>query len=134
MRDGAIRPWLDRALREALRARDTVTVSAVRSALAALDNAQAVSAAPAPGASDSPHVAGAAAGLGAGEAERRRLSEAEARGIVRAEVAERQAAALEYENSGHPDQAARLRREVAVLGAVLDGATHGARRVPGPDG
>ena len=62
MRDGAIRPWLDRALREALRARDTVTVSAVRSALAALDNAQAVSAAPAPGASDSPHVAGAAAG------------------------------------------------------------------------
>ena len=133
MQDSAIRPRLERALREALRARDTVAGSAVRSALAALDNAQAVPAAP-PASTGSPHFAGAAAGLGAGEAERRRLSEAEARGIVRAEVAERQAAALEYENSGHPDQAARLRREVAVLGAVLDGATHGARRVPGPDG
>jgi uncharacterized protein len=91
VRDSEIRPRLEQALREALRARDTVAVSAVRSALAALDNAQAVPAVPATGASDSPHFAGAAAGLGAGEAERRRLGEAEARDIVRAEVAEREA-------------------------------------------
>jgi len=123
VQDSAIRPRLEQALREALRARDTGAVSALRSALAALDNAQAVPAAPAPVAgASSPHFAGAAAGLGAGEAERRRLSEAQARDIVRAEVAERQAAAREYERRGHADQAGRLRREAAVLRAALDGA------------
>jgi len=121
--DSAIRKRLEGVLRETLRARDTVAVSALRSALAALDNAQAVPAAPAPVAgASSPHFAGAAAGLGAGEAERRRLSEAQARDIVRAEVAERQAAAREYERRGHADQAGRLRREAAVLRAALDGA------------
>jgi len=70
VQDTAIRVRLERALREALRAHDTVVVSAVRSALAALDNAQAVLAAPATGPS-SPHFAGAAA---AREYERRGLA------------------------------------------------------------
>jgi uncharacterized protein len=83
--DSAIRKRLERVLREALQARDMVAVSAVRSALAALDNAQAVPAPSATGAG-SPHVAGAVAGPRAGEAERRRLSESEAGDIVRAEV------------------------------------------------
>jgi uncharacterized protein len=109
-----------------------VAVSAVRSALAALGNAQAVPAPPATGASDSPHFAGAAAGLGAGEAERRRLGEAEARDIVRAEVAERQAAAREYDRRGLTDQAARLRREATVLAAGLEGAAHGAKPAQAP--
>jgi uncharacterized protein YqeY len=132
VRDGAIRPRLEQALREALRERNAVAVSAVRSALAALDNAQAVPAAPATGASDSPHFAGAAAGLGAGEAERRRLGEAEARDIVRAEVAERQAAAREYDRRGLADQAARLRREATVLRAALEGAAHGTKPPQAP--
>jgi uncharacterized protein YqeY len=41
--------------------------------------------------------------------------------IVRAEISERRAAAQEYEQADHADQAARLRREVQVLSAaVLD--------------
>jgi uncharacterized protein len=131
VQDNAIRPRLERALREAFRARDMVAVSAVRSALAALDNAQAVPAPSATGAA-SPHVAGAVAGLGAGEAERRCLSEGEARDIVRAEVTEREAAAGTYDRSGHAEQAARLRREATVLRAALDGAAHGAKPVQAP--
>jgi uncharacterized protein len=65
---------LQLALREALRARDTVATSALRSALAAIDNASALPAAPAPAAgTGGPHFAGAVAGLAAGEAQRRSL-------------------------------------------------------------
>ena len=119
MPDSGIRKRLERALREALRAHDTVVVSAVRSALAALDNAQAVPAAP-PAGTSSPHFAGAAAGLGGAEAERRRLGETEARGIVRAEVAERQAAAREYERRGLAGRASRLRRKASVLTSAIE--------------
>jgi hypothetical protein len=42
MGDGVVRERLQLALREALRTRDTIAASALRSALAAIDNAQAV--------------------------------------------------------------------------------------------
>ena len=100
--DGSVvRQRLERALRGGLRARDTVAVSALRSALAEIDNA------------------GAAAGLGAGEAGRRGLSAGEAEQIVRAEIAERRAAARDYEQAGHASQASRLRREADVLTSAL---------------
>jgi uncharacterized protein len=119
--DSGIRQRLQLALREAMRARDTIAVSAVRSALAAIDNAGAVPPAPAPApGSGGPHFAGAAPGLGAGEAERRTLTEAQAEQLVRAEVTERQAAARDYDRTGHPHPAARLRREADVLTAALN--------------
>jgi uncharacterized protein len=120
--DTGTRQRLQLALGEALRTRDTVATSALRSALAALDNASAVPAAPAPAAgagTGGPHFAGSVAGLGAGEAERRRLTEAEAEQIVRAEVTERQAAARDYDQTGHADQAGRLRQEAQVLLSVI---------------
>jgi hypothetical protein len=58
-------------------------------------------------------------GLGAGEAQRRGLNEDQVEEIVRAEVAEREAAARDYEQRGHADQADRLRREASVLDAAL---------------
>lgn len=67
-------------------------------------------------------LAGTVAGVGAAEVARRRLSEAQVVAIVRAEVAEREAAARDYERAGHRPQAARLRAEAGVLGAYLDGA------------
>ena len=90
--DNALGTHLRLALREALRARDTIAVSALRSALATIDNASAVPVGPTPAADvGSAHFAGAIQGVGAGEAERRQLSDAELEEIVRAEVAERQA-------------------------------------------
>ena len=119
MADTGTRQRLQLALGEALRARDKVATSALRSALAAIDNASAVPAAPAADVG-SPHFAGTVAGLGAGEAERRRLTEAEAEQIVLGEVAERQAAARDYDQTGHAEQAGQLRREAQVLLSVIE--------------
>jgi uncharacterized protein YqeY len=111
------------ALREALKARDMIAVSALRSALASIDNASAVPGQPPPAAGGgSVHVAGTVRGVGAGEAERRQFSDAELEEIVRAEITERQAAARAYTRSGHADQAGRLGREARVLMSALDEA------------
>jgi uncharacterized protein YqeY len=124
--DSKGRERLQAALRAALKARDKIAVSALRSALAAIDNAGAVPAGPAPAAGvGGRHVAGAAAGLGAGEGERRRLSEGDVDEIVRTEVAERLAAAGDYAQRGHADQAERLRREARVLMSAQEGSFSG---------
>jgi amidohydrolase family protein len=84
--NAAIRDRLRTALHAALRARDKTAASALRSALAAIDNISAVPAAPTPGVASGPHFAGAPAGLGAGERPRRGLTDGEAERIVRAEI------------------------------------------------
>jgi uncharacterized protein len=117
-----IRARLRRALGQAMRARDVTAVSALRSALSAIGNAEAVD----PGSgrpvgSGSEYFAGAAPGLGAGEAERRGLTEEEAIAIVRAEADEREAAAREYERGGRAEAAASLRRGAECLRAALPG-------------
>jgi uncharacterized protein YqeY len=124
-----VRARLLLALTGALRARDAIAVSALRSALSAVGNAEAVDSGPTAAASvGSRYVAGAAVGLGATEARRRSLSPAEAERIVRAEAGERERAAREYERAGHADQAGRLRREARVLMSVVAG---GDRREDG---
>jgi uncharacterized protein YqeY len=113
-----------------MKARDTAAVGALRSALAAIDNAEAVEARPLPPTATGlpdvvesvpghPGVAGSVAGLGAAEVRRRSLTEAEMGEIVRAEVADRESAALDYERAGRHDRAERLRHEVAVLRSHL---------------
>ena len=117
-----IRARLRSALAGALKARDTSTVSALRTTLSSIGNAEAVDPGPTRLArTSSAHFAGAVAGVGAGEAERRRLTEADVAAIVRAEAAEREAAATEYERGGHAEEAARLRRGTRGLLAAVDG-------------
>jgi uncharacterized protein YqeY len=108
---------LRRALPQALKARDQAAAAALRSALAAIDNAQAVEAPPPP--CTGGVVAGAVAGLGAGDAPRRQLSEGDIAAVVRAEVADRRAAAADYGRAGHVEAAARLTAEADVLAAHL---------------
>jgi uncharacterized protein YqeY len=115
--DSSLHARLREALPPALKARDRVAMAALRSALAAIGNAQAVEAPPAPRSAGV--VAGAVAGLGAGEAPRRELSESEIVAIVGAEVADRLAAATDYERAGRADAAARLTAEADVLAALL---------------
>ena len=114
-----IKTRLRRALGVALKARDAGAVSALRSAMSAIGNAEAVTPAARPAGTGSAHFAGTVAGLGAGEAQRRLLTEADADAIVRQEAAEREAAAGEYERGGHAAEAARLREGARALMAVL---------------
>ena len=117
---GTVRDRLRAALPAAMKARDSVAIAALRSALGAIDNAEAVEAgwAPHPVAGHF-RLAGTVAGLRASEVERRSLSAAEMDALVRAEVADRHAAARDYERAGHRARVERLRGEAAVLSSCL---------------
>ena len=115
-----MRSSLRRDLARAIKARDAVAAAALRSALAAIENAEAVDPPPLSGGSAShPHIAGSISGLGATEAARRDLTAAEVEEIVRREMVERLTAAGEYERLGHAARADRLREEARVLSHYL---------------
>lgn len=113
-------------LKAAIKARDRVAVAALRSALAAIDNAEAV-ALPSDGtplpatenATADDQVAGASTGLGSAEVERRQLTDADLRSIVEKERQDRTAAAADYERLGHDELAEKLRSEAVVLDRYL---------------
>ena len=125
--DEDVETRLRAALRDALKTRDVVAAFAVRSALGAIGNAEAVPAGPdgagvpaTPIRTGSAYVAKAATGAGTTEA-RRQLSPADLRRIVEAEISERETTAGQYEAAGHADRAERLRREAQILRALLEG-------------
>lgn len=99
----------------AMKAKETAAVRALRSALAALDNAEAVTIADDGPAAASEHVAGGQVGLGVGEIARKELTAAEVQQMLRAEIDERLAAAKQYSSLGQSEEAHRLRAEVAAL-------------------
>ena len=90
----------------------------LRTALAAIDNAEAVDSSFAPDGQSST-IAGAVVGLGAGEVARRTLSDDDVRAILRDAITEREEAAAEYEARQRPEDAARLRTEAGILTAIL---------------
>jgi uncharacterized protein YqeY len=98
-----LRRQLSRNLLLAMKAKDTIAVSALRSVLSALDNAAAV-------------PAGTVAVFGRnGDVPRRDLSDADRQSIISAEVSARARAADEHARLGRDDVAARLRAEQAVV-------------------
>ena len=105
------------ALLAARKNRDSARVSALRSALSAIDNAETPDDASVD-AQLSETIAGGVTGLGAAEVPRRELSDAEIRSLLRAEVDERLAAARQIDTS-HTERAATLRAEAAVLSGLL---------------
>jgi uncharacterized protein YqeY len=116
--DGSLRSRLRDALREAMKARDQAAISAYRSALAAIGNAEAVDAHDAFGPGSGP-IAGARSGLGAADVPRRAVTEAEVTRLVRAEVVERRAAADLYARREERERAQRLRAEAAALEGLM---------------
>lgn len=112
-----------RALRErlttAMRERDRPTASAIRSALAALENAEAVPQRGPAGAPMSTHVAGARLGVGAAEAERLDLDDETESAILRAEVDGLLEAAREYDAAGQETHAGQARAAAEELSAVV---------------
>ncbi|WP_454789304.1 glutamyl-tRNA amidotransferase [Mycolicibacterium lutetiense] len=117
--------WRDR-LRESLLSarksrdttRDTTRVTAIRSALSAIDNAET----PQADQTDTRiggAIAGAVSGVGSTEVARRALSDAEIRGLIQAEVDERLTAADEYIANGRHERASELQSQAAVLTRAL---------------
>ena len=113
-----LRQNLRTALTAAMRGRDRVAVSVLRTTLAAIDNAEAVVPAT-PAAGTSLAIEHIPIGAGATETERRLLTESDVEAIVHAELADRLRAAAEYEGVGRPDHAERMRIEADVLSGVL---------------
>ena len=114
-----LRALLRLELTRAMKHHDRLAAGALRSAIGAIDNAEALpggAMVPSPG--EGP-VAGAAVGLRATEAERLDLTPQDVRAVVEAEVAERREAAEEMHGAGRPDRAADLRREADLIEAVL---------------
>jgi uncharacterized protein YqeY len=107
-----LRERLRAALVPAMKAKDRAAVSALRSALAAIENAAAV--APQDAVFGLPAV-----GLGVTEVPRREQDDAEIERIVRAEIDERLAAAADYDRLGREIEATRLRAEAAALDTQL---------------
>lgn len=112
-----LRQRLRQALPAATKARDRVSVSALRSTLGAIDNAEAVATTPATerglAIEESPN------GVGAADTARLSLTEEQIEQVVRTEVAERESAAGEFDRLGRPERAEQLRAEAGVLSAYL---------------
>jgi hypothetical protein len=112
--DSPLRSRLRAALLEARKAQDAETVSTLRTALAALENAEAV-----------PAVAGASAiedaplGVGATEAARRVLSDADEVAVLDAEIASLKEAGRAYACS-IPERAAAARQAAGKLTRLRD--------------
>ncbi|HEX4984082.1 MAG TPA: hypothetical protein VFV63_20430 [Ilumatobacteraceae bacterium] len=113
--DEALRDRLRGALTDAMKQRDRTAVTALRTALSAIDNSEAVARPEPPSAVGSGAIAGAVHGVGRSEAVRRHLTEGEILDVVIEQIDERDHAADEYERMGQLDRANLLRDEAAVL-------------------
>jgi len=105
-------------LREAMVARDRELVSALRTVLAALANAEAVPVNEQPLTADQ-HFAGSKPGIGAAEAPRRELSPAEQRRLIAEEIADLRAAARTRAATGANVEADGLLRAAAALERLI---------------
>jgi|SRR5215472_7750805 len=126
MTPGTVRSRLRLWLASALKERDPVATAALRSVLAAIDNAEAVDLPPAARPMGGP-IAAAVVGLGRGDVPRRQLTAADVAQIVQAEIEERENAALQYDAAGRADRAVRLRAEAAVIRQHLPSNAEGGR-------
>lgn len=105
-------------LTAAMKARNSVAVSALRTTIAAIDNAESVDDT-AQTTLDNTHIAGSTRGLGSAEAVRKVLSPADVRAILRAQIDDRATEAERYETLGQAQAAAKLREEAAVIAGYL---------------
>lgn len=121
MSDRTAQQWrtlLRDALLASRKARDSIRVAAVRSALSAIDNAEAPDATHV----DAPRsetIAGGVVGVGAAEVPRLDLSDGQIQALLRGEIEEWLAAASHFADGGHPERAATLRAEARVLAELL---------------
>jgi hypothetical protein len=109
------RETLRASLLTARKERDAIRVSALRSALSAIDNAETPDG-PAPSAGALSEVAVAP---GSADVPRRVLSDGEIRALLTAEIEERHAAAAQLAAAGADERASTVRAEAATLSDLL---------------
>jgi len=114
-----VRQRMSAALTRAMKARDRVAVSALRSTLGTLANAEAVGVGTSVAGVGSKDVAGSSNGVGSSEAVRRTLADRETAELVLAEAVEREDAAVGYDAAGQSSRAERLRAEATVIRSFL---------------
>ncbi len=113
-----LRQNLRDALTTAIKSRDRVAAAALRSTLAAIDNAEAVDR---PASTDrNLSIESIPIGAGATEVARRDLTERQVEQIVRAELAERHAAAHAYDQAGQRERADRLHVEINIISQCVE--------------
>ena len=115
----ALRERMSAALTRAMKTRDRVAVSALRSTLGALANAEAVGVATSVAAVGSQDFAGSSSGVGSSEVVRRTLADHETAELVLAEAVEREDAAEGYDAAGQSSRAEQLRAEATVIRSFL---------------
>ena len=120
-----LRAALRSRLTVAMRERDRGAVAVLRSAVAAIENAEAVpvaqlQASTTAASTTSSEVAGSALGVGAAEADRRDLDAAAERAVVLAEVAALVEAEQVYAAAGDTARARSASAGVAVLESILE--------------
>jgi uncharacterized protein len=115
----ALRAALRRGLTAALKARQPDAVAALRTAIAAIDNAEAVAAPDTSAPATSARIAGAHSGVGSAEAPRRRLDSGRVRSILRDQITEHTREADRYDALGRTDVARRLRDQARLLAQYL---------------
>jgi hypothetical protein len=117
-----LRVALRHRLTAAMRVRDRQTTGALRSVLAALENAEALPVnVHETTVATSEHVAGGAVGLGAGEAPRRLLSADDERALVEREVAELRSASSTLAAAGQLERASELIQIAESVEQLLKG-------------
>jgi hypothetical protein len=102
-----------------MKARDSDAVAALRTAIAAMDNAEAVAAPDTSPPAASAHIAGARGGAGSTEAARRQLDASRLRAILHDQITEHAREADRYDVLGQADTAQRLRRRARLLAGYL---------------
>jgi uncharacterized protein YqeY len=109
-----------------MKARRTEELATIRNLMGAIDNAEAagVRSPASPTSPSSADFAGTVAGLGSGDAPRRQLVEADLEALLDAEIADRRQQAEQFEELGRPDEALRLRDQVAVIKRYRDWLPH----------
>lgn len=115
-----IRAALRADLTAAMKARDRDAVSALRTAIAAIDNAEAIATDADHGGQTSGDIAGAVGGVGSTESARRDLTTPDVRAVLRAQVTDRITEAARYDAYGQSPAADRLRREASALMKYID--------------
>jgi uncharacterized protein len=111
--DGAIREVLRRHLRERMVARDRPAAQAIRSAVAAIENAEAQ---PTDGSSATEQLLAASTSA---DVARRVVSDEEARAVVVAEIDELDAAARHHRSIGRSDSAVTIEGQADLLRRIL---------------